>query len=360
MDDTKISNFSQFFFCILTILNHNVLKVLKCKTCENMVMQYIPCTKYNSIYNSVQYVPNTTVLSWYVVIPCYVLAESSYTRTRCFFPKQTLRAQGKKILNNVDEFPFLATLDLVHRVAGRGLNHCCGAHLFKFDKEAFISSPAYSTLHDVGGTGGWIRCGTGCWRWEMKCTARAHNPACSCFSFCCCSPWMQMAHFMMIFTYWRSVCCVCVHLFECPLRRLWNITEHLFPADLEAGVTLLVVHFWTKQTASVGPSLPKELEHTHVCMHTYIHVHSCILMLAVFSLTMFAELEIALIIYKVNFLAALGPAQFKHECVWQEIPRAVRWMSCMEREMSVCEFSWRLHRLCCIDCTAALGNEIPM
>ncbi len=155
MDDTKISNFSGFFFFyILTILNHNVLKVLKCKTCENMVMQYVPCTKYNSIYNSVQYVPNTTVLSWYVVIPCYVLAESSYTRTRYFFPKQTLRAQGKKILNNVDEFPFLATLDLVHRVAGRGLNHCCGAHLFEFDKEAFISSPAYSTLHDVGGTGG--------------------------------------------------------------------------------------------------------------------------------------------------------------------------------------------------------------
>lgn len=78
---------------------------------------------------------------------------------------------------------------------------------------------------------------------------------------------------------------------------------------------MLVVHFWTKQTASVGPSLPMELEHTHVCLHTYIHAHSCILMVAVFSLTMFAELEIALIIYKVNFLAILRPAQFKQERV---------------------------------------------
>lgn len=194
----------------------------------------------------------------------------------------------------------------------------------------------------------------------MKCTAWTHKPACSCTSFCCCSPWMQIAHFMTIFTYWRDVCCVCVHLFECLLRHLWNIARRLFPPDLEVGVTLLVVHFWTKQTASVGPSLPMELEHTHVCLHTYTHAHSCILMVAVFSLTMFAELEIALIIYKVNFLAILRPAQFKHERVWQEIPRAVWWMSSMEREMSVCEFSWRLHRLCCIDCMAALSNEIPM
>jgi len=48
----------------------------------------------------------------------------------------------------------LATQDLVHKVTGRGLNHRCRAHLCEFDKEAFTSSPAYSTLHDAGGTGG--------------------------------------------------------------------------------------------------------------------------------------------------------------------------------------------------------------
>ncbi len=217
------------------------------------------------------HVPNTTVLPWYVVIPCYVLAQSSYKRPGVFFKTDFAISREKKIPNNVDEFPFLATLDLVHRVAGRGLNHCCGAHLFEFDKEAFISSPAYSTLHDVGGTGGWIRCGTCCWRWEMKCTARAHNPACSCFSFCCCSTWMQMGHFMMRFTYWRSVCCVCVHLLECPLRRLWNITERLFPPDLEAGVTLL--------SSTSGPSKRPLLVHpspwtlnTHTCVCTLTSV----------------------------------------------------------------------------------------
>lgn len=169
----------------------------------------------------------------------------------------------------------------------------------------------------------------------------------------CCSPWMQIAHFMMIFTYWRDVCC------------FWVSTETLlkyyraFVPSRPWG--------WCDLVSRSGPSKRPLLVHrspwslnTHTRLHTYIRAHSCILMVAVFSLTMFAELEIALIIYKVNFLSILGPAQFKHERVWQEIPRAVRWMSCMEREMSVCEFSWRLHRLCCIDCTAALGNEIPM
>ncbi len=96
-----------------------------------------------------------------------------------------------------------------------------------------------------------------------------------------------------------------------------------------------------------------------MCMHTYIRVHSCILMLAVFSLTMFAELEIALIIYKVNFLAALDQRSSNTNACDRNPPScAVNEL--MEREMSVCEFSWRLHRLCCIDYMAALGNEIPM
>lgn len=70
------------------------------------------------------------------------------------YSKRDFASSREKIQNNVDEFPFLSTLDLVHKVAGRGLNHYCSAHLFEFDKEAFTSSPAYSTLHDVGDTGG--------------------------------------------------------------------------------------------------------------------------------------------------------------------------------------------------------------
>lgn len=98
------------------------------------------------------------------------------------------------------------------------------------------------------------------------------------------------------------------------------------------GATLLVGPL--VQTATADPSSPRSWKtHTYVC--TLTCVHNSAFLRPLFSLTMFAELEIALIIYKVNFPALRGPAKFKHKRVWREIPRAVRRMSGMEREISV-------------------------
>lgn len=106
---------------------------------------------------------------WWILLFCHVsFWWRAHTGGPGVYSKRDFASSREKNQNNVDEFPFLATQDLVHKVTGRGFNHCCRAHLFESDKEAFTSSPAYSTLHDVAGTGGWIRCDTGCWKWKKK------------------------------------------------------------------------------------------------------------------------------------------------------------------------------------------------